>query len=137
MVCTMLYSGTLPGWRGDCILRGEDWKDSEFQSGRKSMVFMLSTTQFSSVAQLYPTFCDPMDCSTPASLSITNSQSLLKPMSITLVMPSNHFILCCSLLLLPSIFPRIRVFSSQFFASGGQSIGVSASASVLLVNIQD
>ena len=77
------------------------------------MVFMLSTTQFSSVAQLCPTFCDPMDCSTPASLSTTNSRSLLKPMSITLVMPSNHFILFCPLLLLPSIFPRIGVFSSQ------------------------
>ena len=48
-----------------------------------------------------------------ASLSITNSQSLLKLMSIKLVMPSNNLILCCSLLLLPSIFPSIRVFSSE------------------------
>ena len=72
---------------------------------------MLSTTQFSSVAQLCPTVCDPMDCSTLASLSITNSRSLLKPTSITSGMPSNHFILCCPLLL--SIFPRIRVFSNQ------------------------
>ena len=54
-----------------------------------------------------------MDCSTPASLSITNSWSLLKLMSIQSVMPSNHFILCCPLLLLPSIFPSIRVFSSE------------------------
>src|SRR5574340_346774 len=53
-----------------------------------------------------------MDCSTPASLSITNSQSLLKFMSIDLVMPSNHLILCCPLLL-PSIFPSIRVFSNE------------------------
>ena len=53
------------------------------------------------------------------------------------VMPSNHLILCHPLLLLPSIFPSIRVFSSQFFTSGGQSIGVSASASVLPMNIQD
>ena len=53
------------------------------------------------------------------------------------VMPSNHLILCHSLLPLPSIFPSIRVFSmSQFFASGGQSIGASASAPVLPVNIQ-
>ena len=75
-----------------------------------------------------------------ASLSITNSQSLLKLMSIALVMPSNHLILCCPLLLPPSIFLSIRVpFSpiSWFFASVGQSIRVSASASVLLVNIQD
>ena len=48
-----------------------------------------------------------------ASLSITNSQSLLKPMSIKLVMPSNHLILCCPLLLLLSIFPSIRVFSNE------------------------
>ena len=53
-------------------------------------------------------------------------------------MPSNHFIFCCPLLLLPSIFPSIRVFQmSQFFASGGQSIGISTSASVLPMNIQD
>ena len=53
-------------------------------------------------------------------------------------MPSNYLILCHPLLLLPSTFPIIRVFSvSQFFASGGQSIGVSASASVLSMNIQD
>ena len=48
-----------------------------------------------------------------ASLSITNSWSSLKPMSIESVMPSNHFILCCPLLLLPSIFPSIRVFSNK------------------------
>ena len=54
-----------------------------------------------------------MDCSTQASLSITNSQSLLKLMSIKLVMPSNHLVLRPRLLLLPSIFPSIRVFSSE------------------------
>ena len=73
-------------------------------------------------------------------IGITNSQNLLKLMSIESVMPSNHFILCWPLLLPPSIFPSIRVFSNesvQFFASGGQSIGVSASASVLPMNIQD
>ena len=60
-----------------------------------------------------------------ASLSITNSQSLPKLKSIESVMPSNHLILCHPLLLLLSIFPNIRVFSkSQFFALGGQSIGV-------------
>ena len=57
--------------------------------------------------------CDPVDCSTPGFLSITNSQSLIKLMSIESVMPSNHVILCCPLLLLPSIFPNIRVFSNE------------------------
>ena len=72
-----------------------------------------------------------------ASLSFTISRSLLKLMSIESVMPSSHLILCCPLLLLPSIFPSIRVFSNELaFTSGGQSIGVSASASVLPMNIQ-
>ena len=62
--------------------------------------------------------------------------SLLTFMSIELVMLSNHLIFWHPLLLLPSIFPNIRVFSSQFYASGGQSIGASASASVLPMNIQ-
>ena len=66
--------------------------------------------QFSSVAQLFLTLCNPMDCST---LCITNSQSLLKLMSIESVMPSNHVILCRPLLLLPSVLPNIRVFSSE------------------------
>ena len=61
--------------------------------------------------QLCLTLCDPMDCSTPAPLSITNSRSLLKLMSIESVMPSNHLILCCPFLL-PSIYPSIRVFSN-------------------------
>ena len=68
--------------------------------------------QFSSVAQSCPTLCYPMDCS-QASLSITNFRSLLKLMSIKSVMPSNHLILCRPLLLLPSIFPSIRVFSNE------------------------
>ena len=68
-----------------------------------------------------------------ASLSITNSQSSPRPMSIELMMPSSHLILCRSLLLLPSNFPNIRVFSqmSQLFASGGQSIGVLGTTSIL------
>ena len=71
-----------------------------------------SSVQFSSVAQTSLTLCDPLDCSAQASLSITNSCSLHKLMSIELVMPSNHLILCL-LLLLPSIFPSIRVFSNE------------------------
>ena len=70
-----------------------------------------------------------------ASLSFTISWSLLKLMSIESVMTSNHLMLCCPLLLLPSIFPSIRVFSNesalQLFALGGQSIGALASALIL------
>ena len=69
--------------------------------------------QFSSVTQLCPTLCDPMNHSTPGLPVITNSQSPPKPMSIESVMPSNHLILCRPLLLLPSIFPSIRVFSKE------------------------
>jgi len=71
-----------------------------------------SSVQFSSVTQSCLTLCDPMDCSTPGLLSITNSQSLLKLMPIESVMLSNHLILCHPLLL-PSVFPSIRVFSKE------------------------
>ena len=71
------------------------------------------SVQFSSVTQSCLTLCDLTDCSTPGSLSITNSRSLLKLKSIQLVMASNHLILCHPLLLLPSIFPSIRVFSNE------------------------
>ena len=84
-------------------------------------------------------FATPWTAAYQASLSITRSQSLLKLMSIESVMPSNHLIFCRPLLLLPSIFPSIRVFfnDSVIHITGGQSIGVSALASVLPVNIQD
>ena len=65
------------------------------------------------VTQSCPTLCDPMDCNTLGFLVYHNSQSLLKLMSIELVMPYNHLILCHSLLQLPSIFPSIRVFSNE------------------------
>ena len=68
--------------------------------------------QFSLVARSCPTLCDPMDCSTPG-FSVTISWSLLKLMSIQLGMPSNHLILCHPLLLLPPVFPSIRVFFSE------------------------
>ena len=70
---------------------------------------------FSSVESLshIPLFVTPWTVAHQASLLITNSRSLLKLMSIELVMPSNHLILCHPLLLLPSIFPRIKVFSNE------------------------
>ena len=69
--------------------------------------------QFSSVAQLCLTLCDPMDCSMPGLPVHHQLRSLHRLMSIELMMPSNDLILCHSLLLLPSIFPSIRVFSNE------------------------
>ena len=71
--------------------------------------------QFSSIQSLshVQLFVTPWNAAHQASLSITNSRSLLKLMSMELVMPSNHLILCRSLLLLPLIFPSIRVFSNE------------------------
>ena len=109
-------------------------------SGLTCSGIMAECLQFSSVQLLSRVrlFATPWTAAHQSSLSITNSQSLPKLMSIELVMPSNHLILCRPLLLPPSILPSIRVFSlSQLFASGGQSIGVSASTSVLPMNTQD
>ena len=92
--------------------------------------------QFSSVASLCPTLCDPTEWSTAGCLSFTISQSLLKLMSIESVMPSNHLILCCPLLLLLSIFPSIRIFSNESALIRWPNIGASASVSVLPMNIQ-
>ena len=78
-----------------------------------SDLYQVQWYQFSSVAQSCLTHCDLMTAAHQASLSITNSQSLPKLMSIESVMLSNHLILCHPLLLLPSIFPRIRVFPNK------------------------
>ena len=99
---------------------------------------MFSPVQSLSCVRLFST---PWTAACQPSLSITNSQSLLKLMSIRLVMPSNHLILCGSLVFLPSIFPASGSFQmSQFLASGGPSIGVSASPSIHIfipMNIQN
>ena len=97
----------------------------------------LDQVRFSSVLSRVWLFVTPWTAACQASLSITNSQSWLKLMSIKMVMPSNHLIFCRPHLLLPSIIPSNRAFPSQFFASGGLNIGVSASASVLPMNIQN
>ena len=90
-----------------------------------------------SITESCLTLCDPWTTACQDTLSSTISWSLLKLKSVELVMPSNHFILCRPLLP-PSVFPSVRSFPmSQFFASGGQSIGVSASASVPPINIHD
>ena len=94
---------------------------------------------FSSVQSLSRVwlFVTPWTAAPQASLSITNSWSLPKLMSIELVMPWSHLILCRPLLLLPQSLPASESFPmSQLFTSGGQSIGVSALASVLPMNTQ-
>ena len=70
-------------------------------------------TYYYLVAKSHPTLCNSMDCSMPGLPSFTVSWSLLRSMSIKSMMPSNHLILCHSHLLLPSIFPNNRVFSSE------------------------
>ena len=74
---------------------------------------MLSSVQFSSVAQSCPTLCDPMNRSTPGLPVHHQLLEFTRLMSIESVMPSSHLILCCSLLLLPPIPPSIRVFSNE------------------------
>ena len=83
------------------------WYGSISQKGHYRII------KFSSVTQYCPTLSDPWTAARQASLSITNSQSLLQLISIASVMPSNHLILCHPLLLTPSIFPSIRVFSNE------------------------
>ena len=103
---------------------------------RNIYMYPFSSVQSLSRVRLFAT---PWTAAHRASLSIINFQSPPKPMSIELVMPSTHLILCRPLLLLPSIFPSIRGSfpKSQLFTSGGQSIGVSASTSLLPMNTQD
>ena len=98
------------------------------------------TRRFSSVQSLSPVqlFVTLWTAARQASLSITDSWSLLKLRSIESVMPSNNLILCHPLLLLPSIFPSISIFSNEsVLHTWGQRIAASASASVLPMNIQD
>ena len=106
---------------------------SPWQLSKRKQLSMSSC----SVPQSCLTLCNTMNCRTPASLSFTISQSLLKFMSIESVMPSNHHIHCQSLFLLPSIFPSIRGFSnSRLFTLAGQSTGALASASFHPMNSQ-
>ena len=77
------------------------------------LAFWISASQSVQSLSCIRLFVTPWTAACQASLSITNSQSLFKLTSIELVIPSNHLILCCPLLLLPSIFPSIRVFSNE------------------------
>ena len=77
------------------------------------IVQFLSHLQFSSVAQSCPTLCNPMNCSMPGLPIHHQLPEFIQTHAIESVMPSNHLILCCTLLRLPSIFPSIRVFSNE------------------------
>ena len=94
----------------DCINNQKLFTHTRKSLGQERII---DSVQFSSLAQSCLTLCDPMNHSTSTSLSITNSQSLHKLMSIESVMPSKHLILCHPLLLPPSIIPSIRVFYSE------------------------
>ena len=123
-----LHDQEVDDWAGNHSGNTELPKPS-FNLRNKGSVQLFSPVQLSAT---------PWTAACQAFLSITNSQNLLKLMSIASAMPSNHLIFCHPLLLLPSIFPRIRVFSNDSdFSSGGQSIQVSASTSVLPMNTQD
>ena len=99
------------------------------------ILLIFSSVELLSCVRLFVT---PWIAARQASLSTTSSWSSLRLTSIESVMPSSHLILCHPLLLLPSIPPSTESFPmSQLFAWGGQSIGVSASASVLPMNNQD
>ena len=101
----------------------QKWSYSENEV--MSMLCLKSCCSVQSLSRVW-LFTTPWTAARQASLSVTSSRSLLKPMSIESVMPSTHLILCHPLLLLPSVFPSIGVFSlSQLFPSGGQSIRVS------------
>ena len=101
----------------------------------KGLLIMISSVQSLSHVRLFVT---PWITACQATLSITNSRSLLKLMSIESVMPSSHLILCRPLLSGPQSLPASGSFPmSQLFAWGGQHTGVSASASVLPMNTQD
>ena len=99
---------------------------------------LVSSVLFSSIIQFCPTLPPHGLQHTSLPCPFSNFRSLLKLMSIELVMPSNHLILCCLLFLLPSIFPSIRVFSSGLVLhTRWPKYWISALASVLPMNIQD
>ena len=131
----IFFLKNVPG-NDHCSISGEP------HMGRKNLCTLCRVYALQSVSEFSRSVMSdsvsPWTAAFQDSLSFTNSKSFLKLMSMESVRPSSHLILCHPLLLPPSVFPSIRIFPvSQIFASGGQSIGVSASASVLPMNIQD
>ena len=127
-----LCSRAVNEWQSTIMVVQEDQKSNTSRSDCQQMINLFSTVQSLSHVQLFAT---PWTAARQAFLSITNFCSLLRLMSIELVMPSNQLIPFSSCL---HSFPASGSFPmSQIFASGGQSIWVSASASALAMNIQD
>ena len=121
-------------WPGEFHGLCSPWGHKEWTQLREFHTHSLSSVQSLSHVQL---FVIPWTAALQPSLSITNSRSLLKLMSTESVMPSNHLILCCPFLP-PSVFPRTRVFSREsVLCIRWPSTGISVSASVLPMNIQD
>ena len=111
---------------------------SEISQTEKDKYCMLTVTYVLFSCSVVSNLCNPMNCGTVGLPVLHNLLEFAQTQSIASVVPSNHLILCHPLLLLPSISPTLGSFPvSQFFASSGQSIGISASASVLPMNIQD
>ena len=145
-----------PGrWSGQC--RGEagggggaagaGWTIGSDRPALSKGFFLMFLFGCCSVARLCPARCNPIDCSMPGCPVLYHLPELAQTHVRWFVMPSNHLILCCPLLFLPSVFPRMPWFPSSLsqhtpfpgswlFTLGCQSIGASASASVLPVNTQ-
>ena len=100
-----------PSWQSPLTIQPVNLKSGSPQA--KKTTRKEPQSHLSSVAQSCPTLCDPTDCSKPGFPVQHQTRSTLKLISIELVMPSSHLILCHPLLLLPSIFPSIRVFFSE------------------------
>ena len=127
-------------WMEHCFLR-EAFFNQPLQMDPTLTLILYHSVQFSSVQSLSHVrlFANPWTTARQASLSVTNSQSLPIFMSIELVMPSNHLILCRTLLLLPSIFPSIMVFSNEsvLYIRWPQYWRSETETLVLPMNIQD
>ena len=126
--------------KGHCLLYSEYLESTEFFLFSAEILSSLIPSQCSSDQSFSRVrlFVTSWTAARQASLSITNSQSLLKLVSIELVMPSSHLILCHPLLLKPPIVPNIRVFSNESaFRIRWPNIGIWASTSVLQMNTQD
>ena len=98
-------------WKENCVTLADIVAELLKNSMTRAVLYYASLC-CCSVAKSCPTLCNPVDCSKPGFLSFTISRSWLKLMSIEFVILSNHLIFCCPLLLLPSVFPSIRVFSN-------------------------